>query len=186
MLDIYRLDAVQQDYEDITNELSLFSEKLTKKEEIIVFSKIDLLDIEMRTYIVDEFQKRFGKKQIFCVSSATREGTEELKNYLISHIDSSLAEHKNGELLNPQDIKTLRPEIEIDPKHVEISYLGEYLFEAHGTRLEQIVRMTDFSNMQAVMRVYDVLEKMGVIKKIERELQKIIEKENIDTSFFFE
>jgi len=46
--------------------------------------------------------------------------------------------------------------------------------------------MTDFSNMQAVMRVYDVLEKMGVIKKIERELQKIIEKESIDTSFFFE
>jgi len=48
---------------------------------------------------------------------------ETLKNYLISHIDSSLASHKNGELINPQDIKTLRQESETDPKYVEISYL---------------------------------------------------------------
>gem|GEM_PF-539901 len=186
ILDMYRMDDVFQDYEDIRNELSLFSPELTEKEEIIVFSKIDLLDAEMRTYIVEEFQKRFGQKTLFCLSSATGEGIDAFKNYIISHIDSSLTEHKNGELLNPQDIKIMRQELDVDPKYVEISYLGDYLFEARGTRLEQIVRMTDFSNMQAVMRVYDVLEKMGVVKKIERELQKIIEKENIDTSFFFE
>jgi len=68
---MYRLDAVSQDYEDIRKELSLFSPELTKKEEIIVFSKIDLLDAEMRTYIVDEFTKRFGEKTLFCLSSAT-------------------------------------------------------------------------------------------------------------------
>jgi len=186
MLDMYRLDAVIQDYTDIRNELSLFSSQLPQKEEIIIFSKIDLLDTQMRTYIVDEFQKRFWEKNIFCVSSATGEGMEVLKNYLISHIDSSLAQHKNGELLNPQDIKVIRQELDTDPKYVEISYLGDYLFKAKGSRLEQIVRMTDFSNMQAVMRVYDVLEKMWVIKKIERELQKIVTEESIDTSFFFE
>jgi hypothetical protein len=33
-------------------------------------------------------------------------------------------------------------------------------FEATGERLEQIVRMTDFENKEAVIRVYDVLDKM--------------------------
>jgi hypothetical protein len=46
--------------------------------------------------------------------------------------------------------------------------------------------MTDFDNKEAVLRVYDVLEKMWVIKKIEKELSKIVEQENIDNDFFFE
>jgi hypothetical protein len=33
--------------------------------------------------------------------------------------------------------------------------------------------MTDFTNKEAVMRVYDVLDKMGVIRLIEPELEKL-------------
>jgi len=46
--------------------------------------------------------------------------------------------------------------------------------------------MTDFDNHEAVMRVYDVLDKMQVIKKIERNLAKILEDQDRDNSFFFE
>jgi GTPase involved in cell partitioning and DNA repair len=52
MLDLYRLDNVLSDYEDIRHELEVFSENLLKKEEVIVFSKGDLLDDEMKNHIV--------------------------------------------------------------------------------------------------------------------------------------
>jgi len=46
--------------------------------------------------------------------------------------------------------------------------------------------MTDFDNMEAVMRVYNVLDKMMVIRDIEVKLKEIMEEEDIDNSFFFE
>lgn len=52
MLDLYRLDEVFSDYENIRYELTVFSELLGQKEEIIVFSKADLLDGEMKEHIL--------------------------------------------------------------------------------------------------------------------------------------
>jgi hypothetical protein len=46
--------------------------------------------------------------------------------------------------------------------------------------------MTDFTNKEAVMRVYDVLDKIGVIQKIEKDIAKIMEDEEKDTDFYFE
>jgi len=34
--------------------------------------------------------------------------------------------------------------------------------------------MTDFSNLEAIARVYDVMDKIGLIKTLESELDKII------------
>lgn len=39
LLDLYRLDQLVTDYQDIRHELTVFSELLCEKEEIIVFSK---------------------------------------------------------------------------------------------------------------------------------------------------
>jgi len=64
------MDQVFSDYSDIRKELEYFSEVLTTKEEIIVFSKADLLDSEMKDFIVEEFKKKFNKK-VFLISAAT-------------------------------------------------------------------------------------------------------------------
>jgi len=74
----------------------------------------------------------------------------------------------------------------VDPKKVDVSYIGDLKFEAKWVRLEEIVRMSDFTNLEAVMRVYDVLEKMGVMKVLEEELKKILESEDLSNEFFFE
>lgn len=59
-------------------------------------------------------------------------------------------------------------------------------FRATWKRLEQIVRMTDFDNKEAIMRVYDVMDKLWVIKDVEKQLTKIMKDNPIDNSFFFE
>ncbi|MDD3646533.1 MAG: GTPase ObgE [Candidatus Gracilibacteria bacterium] len=187
LLDLYRLDKVFSDYEDIRHELGAFSDDLAKKEEIVVFSKADLLDKEMKDYIVSEFRKKHPEKDIFVISSATGEGVSELIDFLIdSYADNDekvlLPEKTSGvEELVVFDLKQ-----NSDSKRVDLEYLGDYKFKATGERLEQIVRMTDFSNGEAVMRVYDVLDKMGVIKDIEKRLKKVSKEANLDNSFFFE
>lgn len=52
LLDLYRLDKIFSDYTDIRKELGLFSKELEEKQEMIVFSKGDLLDSEMKEHIV--------------------------------------------------------------------------------------------------------------------------------------
>lgn len=186
LLDLYRLDQVMQDYENIRYELGAFSESLKDKEEIIVFSKWDLLDKEMKDFIVEEFKKKFSKKQIFVISAATGEWIEKLKDYLIDNYSTSVIENEEIKFINETELKVLDLKHVEDPKNVDLEYIWDFKFKASWKRLEQIVRMTNFDNLEAVMRVYDVLDKLWVIKKVESKLNNILENENIDNSFFFE
>lgn len=186
MLDLYRLDEVFQDYLDIRKELELFSDKLRDKEELIVFSKADLLDEEMREHILWEFRLRFPDKRFFMISAATGQWLEELKDHLVENYSHEIEEvsdedQKEVKIFNLKS--TARP---WDTKRVHTEYLWDMKFRATGERLEQIVRMTDFENKEAIMRVYNVLDKLGVINEVERKLEEILESEWRDNSFFFE
>lgn len=185
LLDLSRLDKVFKDYEDIRHELEVFSDKLKEKEEIIVFSKADLLDEEMKNFILDEFKFKYPDKKLFLISSATRDWVEELIDFLIDNyttkIEDDLPEEEVSSDFILYDLKE-----NSDPKRVKIEYLWDYKFKASWERLEQIVRMTDFTNIEAVMRVYDVMDKMWVIKELESKLEKITEWQELDNDFFFE
>lgn len=183
LLDMYRMDQVFSDYENIRKELELFSDLLAHKEEIIVFSKADLLDQEMKEFIVSEFEAKFSNKKMFVISSATWEGVEEIKDYLIDNYSTQIEENAEEQV---SELKVYDLKKSVDPKKVDISYIGDLKFEAKWVRLEEIVRMSDFTNLEAVMRVYDVLEKMGVMKVLEEELKKILESEDLSNEFFFE
>jgi len=196
MLDLYRLDEVFSDYENIRYELTVFSELLAEKEEIIVFSKADLLDDEMKDHIISEFEKKFPNKKYFIISAATGYWIEELKDYLTENVISesqkqpSLNSLPEGEM-QLQDEKEvvvfdLHEQQDSDPKRTHVEYEWDMIFTAFGKRLEQIVRMTDFDNKEALMRVYDVLDRFGVIREIEKKLSRILEDEDKDNSFFFE
>lgn len=188
LVDLYRLDQVFSDYEDIRIELSQFSNELLEKEEIIVFSKADLLDTEMKEHILREFQEKHQTTKYFVISAATGEWIEELKDYLVDNIKTVSNIIEDIEASNQDAARKIYnlSSQEPDPKNTKIKYEGNLIFRVSGVRLEQIVRMTDFENKEAVMRVYDVLDKMGIMRKIESQLNTILEKEGVDNSFFFE
>jgi len=182
LLDSYRLDNVFTDYTDIRKELELFSDLLKNKEEIVVFSKADLLDVEIKEFLISEFKDKHPDTKVFMISSATWEWIEELKDYLIDNYVKDEAEK-----IEIEDwVRMYNLKNKIDPKKVTVSYEWDLKFKASWERLEQIVRMTDFDNLEAVMRVYNVMDKLNVIKDIEEQLAKILEEEKIDNSFFFE
>jgi len=183
LLDMYRMDQVFDDYNNIRKELKLFSPDLENKEEIVVFSKADLLDQEMKDYIVSEFKKKFDK-QVFVISAATWEWISELTDFLIDNYAVEPIKLSNKDEI--QEIKIYDLKDNINPKTVEVKYLWDFKFEAKWIRLEQIIRMTDFENKEALLRVYDVLDKLWVMRIIEPELKKILEETGMDNSFFFE
>ncbi len=189
LVDLYRLDQAFIDYEDIRKELEYFSKDLAEKEEIIVLTKADLLDKEMLDYMHSEFKKKYKKKKIFVISSATAYWLPELKDFLIDNysknleVDETIKEEKSykQEIIKLYDLKDQK-----DLNGYKLSYTWDLTFALTWDRIEQIVRMTDFTNEEAVMRVYDVLDKIWAMNKIERELKKVPEIENFDDSFYFE
>ena len=182
LLDMYRMDQVFDDYTGIRKELELFSPDLANKEEIVVFSKADLLDKEMKDFIVSEFKKKH-KKEVFVISAATWEWVQELIDFLIDNYSKELVIEDANEI---KEIKIYDLKANINPKAVDVKYLWDFKFEASWVRLEQIIRMTDFDNKEAILRVYDVLDKLWVMRIIEPELKKELEETWNDNSFFFE
>lgn len=63
-------EAVLQNYRDIRKELEHFSESLGKKEEVIVFSKADIVDPDEIGDISKRLEKRFKGKKCFTISAA--------------------------------------------------------------------------------------------------------------------
>jgi hypothetical protein len=79
-------------------------------------------------------------------------------------IDEYVSPHPDplpeGEGIEQEEMKVYDLKQEKDPKRFTLRYKGDLCFECRGERIEQIVRMTDFENKEAILRVYDVLDKM--------------------------
>jgi len=184
LLDLSRLDKVFTDYPDIRSELEYFSSNLSNKEEIIVFSKADLLDNEMKDYIVSEFKKNFSKKNVFVISSASREWVSNLVDFLIDNYTSDDIKVNNDNISDSKIYKLT--DSYINTKACNVEHIEDLTFRASWIRLEQIVRMTDFDNLEWVMRVYNVIEKLWVLKKVEIMLDKQKEDNWLTNDFYFE
>lgn len=70
------------DYNIIRDELKNWNQELEKKEEIIVFSKIDLIDEKKAKKIASDLKKKI-KKEVLVISAATGQGIKELLEKLI-------------------------------------------------------------------------------------------------------
>lgn len=188
LLDCYRLDKVFEDYEVIRNELKQFSQELAEKEEIIILSKIDLLDKEMREFILSEFKKKYKKRRIFSISSATSEWLIDLKDFLVDSY-STFDEKKQSETSEEEEkvvVYDLKNQEDDDPKNYKIADEWNLVFTVKGKRIEQMVRMTNFDNREAIMRIYDILDKIGVIKKVQKKVADFYKENEITNDFYFE
>ncbi|MDD2516355.1 MAG: GTPase ObgE [Candidatus Gracilibacteria bacterium] len=169
LLDCGELDKIVENYQVIRKELENFSKDLAKKEEVIILTKTDLLDKEMLEYLTKELNKKIKKKKIITLSSQGYVGIEQLKDFLIENFSQEEVDEKKEE---KGKIRIYNLKDDIDPNYFKIIDKGNMIFEVKGERIEQIVRMTDVRYTDAIMRVFDVMEKMGIIKKINNIIEK--------------
>ena len=74
-----------EDYSKVRKELFKYSNKLTKKREIIVFNKIDMISDEEIKKKIDFFRKKI-KKKIYTISALKHKGLTTIKRVLVSYV----------------------------------------------------------------------------------------------------
>ncbi len=119
---VHLIDCTQDDltsrYNNLRRELEQYSEQLSTRPEIIVFSKADLIDEEIQGWIREEF----NEKEIYFISSLSREGLEDIIDLITEKLSVIKKEEQDAfeDLLeNESDYEVFKLEEEEDPLLIE-------------------------------------------------------------------
>ena len=78
-------DNLLENYSKVRKELFKYSDKLTKKKEIIVFNKVDMISDEEINKKIGFFRKKI-KKKIYTISALKHKGLETIKKILVNYV----------------------------------------------------------------------------------------------------
>lgn len=152
-------------YRTIRHELEKWNESLAKKEELIIFSKIDLIDTDHLQEMVKNFEKATKKQVAMTLSAGAYIHIDELKDLLIEKIPENTQSEETPQEWEVQ-IRSYDLKKSSDPKRCHIERLDDGDFRVTGQRIEEIARMTDTRYTDGVGRVYDVMDKLGVMRRV--------------------
>ena len=145
-----------ESYETIYNELAKYDESLIKKPSVVIASKMDLP--ESKENLV-KFKEKYPNLEVYPISSVYNEGLDALIKRL-------------GEIVEESDNQA--PSITTTEKIYK--YEEEVPFEIHrenniwvltGPKIEELFKMTRFTEDESVMHFAYKLKKMGVDEKLE-------------------
>lgn len=180
---IHLIDPTREnitDYKIINLELKKFDKKLSKKEQIIVISKKDIISEKQ----LNEYKKKLSisskipLKNIKVISSITGEGIRELMFYTYEKV-LKLREDNRKKAIT-KSIQKEEIEIEIKPKTNPKSFKIELIktekdidtkkeiktFQITGERIEQVAKMTNINTHEGTERIYHFINRMGIKKKL--------------------
>lgn len=171
VLDVNR-ENLREDYKAINQELKLFSKELAKKPQMLVVNKADTSIPEMN----EEISKEFKKEKPLFFSAVTGEGINEFLYALKKVILDD--RQKKPQPKKSKERKVFRPHLKLPnirnyeivkevPEYADENSVRQY-FRIKGDRIEQIAIMTDMSRRGGILRVYDVLKKIGADKELQR------------------
>ena len=84
LIDITSED-LKKSYQQVKNELKKYSNKLTKKKELIVLNKIDLIDEKEVIHIIKDFKKS-TKSEVIAVSTFNKSSVSKIKSKLLNYV----------------------------------------------------------------------------------------------------
>ena len=145
-----------ESYETIYNELAKYDESLIKKPSVVIASKMDLPESKEN---LAKFKEKYPNLEVYPISSVYNEGLDALIKRL-------------GEIVEESDNQA--PTITTTEKVYK--YEEEVPFEIHrenniwvltGPKIEELFKMTRFTEDESVMHFAYKLKKMGVDEKLE-------------------
>ncbi len=149
-----------QDFYTINAELKNYSEKLSKRKQIIVANKIDIIQDETLYTELEKIAKE-NEMEIFKISAATGEGISEL----IKHVSEILKTLPKEELINDID--------NVDRKVYTLEDEDEYtitkedgMFVIKGEAVERIMRKVNIGDNESLYFFQKSLDNLGVNQKL--------------------
>lgn len=153
----YYGNDIVEDYLTINNELKKYNEKLSRLPQIVVFTKLDLID-NIDEKIAYFRSKIKDKVDIVPISSATRENVDELIKKVYNKL-STLPKT----LPIPVEQTALMTK---DTTSVKITKLEPHVFELSGGYLNNLQRGIVFNDTQSLAYFQMRLEKDGIMDKL--------------------
>ncbi len=149
------------DFDQINEELQQFSSRLAEKPQLVVLNKLDLPEARAHWPEI-RARARALDLPVLEISAVTGEGMPALISKLFELLDQLPRE----ELFEDE---TEVPVFTLDQSHefFEIETLPDG-WRVTGPRIEQLAAQTYWDNDEAIMRVYRILEKMGVHEALRR------------------
>lgn len=168
---VHLVDAYLQNplanYKTIREELKKYDPKLSKLEEIIIINKIDLVDKKTLTKLSKELAK-ISKKEVFAISCVTHEGLKPLMFEILKKLND-IKKKEQRKKVTKKIIPTITPRFSEDSWRIKkIEENGKIIFIIAGGKAETLAIKTDFSNIEALERVYRFLEGIGIKKAVEK------------------
>ena len=156
LVDISQSDARDfiDDYKIINQELAKYSDELAKTQQIIVFTKIDLVDEQTLNERLKRFEEKIGKNYI-CISGATYNGIEKLK---------LLTLEKLSKLPKKPPLKV--EDVDFDKRDytsIEITRDDDGAFVVSGGKIDNFVRGVVLSDTRSFAYFQNRLQEMGII-----------------------
>lgn len=153
----YYGNDIVEDYKTINKELKKYNETLAKRPQIVVFTKLDLVDD------IDEKIKYFKSKikdkvTIIAISSITRNNVDELIKTIYEKL-KTLPKSKPIPVEQTQLAK-------IDTTSVVITKLEPHVFELSGGYLDNLQRGIVFNDSRSLAYFQMRLEKDGIMDKL--------------------
>ncbi len=153
-----------ENFDKINEELKKFDEELSKREQILVLNKSDLVDFEHAQEIKNEFESRIGSnKDIFIISTATKQGIQELLNFLYIKLNEV------EEIKINIDIEEDSESCNNDDSAYEIEKINKNTYTINGGKLKRLASVTDIKNTAQIKRYTNIMDSMGIFDAL-REL----------------
>ncbi|PIR48852.1 GTPase ObgE, partial [Candidatus Peregrinibacteria bacterium CG10_big_fil_rev_8_21_14_0_10_55_24] len=160
--------VLETDYRAIRAELNAYSPALAAKRELILLNKVDLIGND--TASVEQALQARSLPVFASISAATGFGTEALLSALLPLILQERIKRQEERESSGGELPVLKPQ-------EQTRSMGAYRIErdekkriiVRGARIEQFTHMTNFESEGALRRFRDVLERIGLLKALERE-----------------
>ena len=164
LIDIYN-DSVADAYTTIQSELKAYKVDLTKRPQIIALTKIEGMDEEIIADKLAELKTVVPKTaSLFAISAPSHAGIKEL---LFAVNKKVIAERKKKAAKAP-DVKSV-PILRLNEGDSWKITKVPNGFRVTGHKIEKFAARTDFDNEHGVLRLRDIMKKMGIMNKLIRE-----------------
>ena len=139
-----------EDYHKINAELQKYSDKLSKREQVLVANKIDIPSAADNLPKLEKLAAEEGL-QFFAISAVTHAGVDDLMKYVGTWLDNHVEETESVDI-NPDDVKifNVNEDSELDTVEIKRNDAGDFI--VINKNLEKIVAMTNFDNDEGVRR----------------------------------
>ena len=149
-----------EDFKIINNELKKYSEKLSKRKQIIVANKIDSMQDETLYKELSELAKK-EKLEIFKISAVTGEGIKELLN----KVSQELKELPKEDLVEVEKDKKI---YELKDESQFTIYKEGKIFVVDGPAVQRVMRRVNVEDNESLHYFHKCLDDLGVNQALKK------------------